>query len=599
MLKDYDGNFLKIFHNNLVGMILTNEDHIIVDINDHLLQLAELERKDVIGKTGIELGILDDDFIKGIWEEFTQKEQLLNRELLFKTKNNKPVNCLFSTERIEFDNNKYWLTTIVDISIRKKNEEKIAESELRFRTLTKTAPVGIFETDAKGATTFVNDVWLQYSGMKFEEAMGDGWLDAVHPEDREWLAKGWHSKTKIKAESFSEYRIIDKQGRLRWVNGKAVPVFNTDGLITGYIGIILDVTERKIAEQRITESEESKRFILNSALDAVIIIDSESNISFWNPQAEKMFGWTAAEVIGSNLTETIIPTEFAASHKKGMQHYLETGEGPIMNRLIEITAMNKTGAAFPVELSIIPVSQEKGKSFCAFIRDISGRKKAELSLKETTEQLRELSSHLQNIREEERMNIAREIHDELGQQLTGLKMDIAWLMKKSALDDVVVKNKFNDVLLLVDATVRSIRRIATELRPSVIDDLGLNAAFEWLISEFSDRMQIEIKYENNFNDKNLDPDTSIGLFRILQESLNNIAKHANAGKAEITIEKVNGEVHLTVQDNGIGFDAATKQSSLNFGLLGIRERVNMMRGGCNVFSKPGQGTKIEVSIPLD
>ena len=557
MLNGYDTNFLKIFHNNLVGMILTNENHVITDINNHLLKLAELERKDVIGKTGTELGIIPEEFVRSIWEELTKNEKLLNSELSFTTKSNKLVNCLFSTEKIELDGVGYWLTTIIDInerkkaekeladvytrvtdgfvafdknwnytyinknagmmmdrdpaqmigknvwtefphlvggdiqeayyramdkqevvslelyfppqdiwymhmiypspdacsvffkdiSFRKKGEQKIEESEHRFRTLTKTAPVGIFETDAKGSTTFVNDIWLQYSGMKFEEAMGDGWLDAVHPEDREWLAKGWHSKTEIKAESFSEYRIIDKQGRLRWVDGKAVPVFNADGSINGYIGIILDITERKMAEQRITESEEGKRFILNAALDAVVIIDTESDISFWNPQAEKIFGWTAAEAIGRNLTKTIIPAEFTALHKKGMQHYLETGEGPIMNRMIEVTAVNKAGLLFPIELSIIPVNQEKGKSFCAFVRDISDRKKAELSLKESSEQLRELSGHLQSIREDERMNIAREIHDELGQQLTGLKMDIAWLMKKADQHDPVIKNKYNDVLL--------------------------------------------------------------------------------------------------------------------------------------------------------
>jgi signal transduction histidine kinase len=230
--------------------------------------------------------------------------------------------------------------------------------------------------------------------------------------------------------------------------------------------------------------------------------------------------------------------------------------------------------------------------------DITEKKKAEDVLSERTEQLRELSSHLQNIREDERMNIAREIHDELGQQLTGLKMDIAWLMKKTPQDDPVIKNKYNDILLLVDATVRSIRRIATELRPSVIDDLGLNASFEWLISEFSERMNTEIQYENNFDDKHINPDISIGLFRILQESLTNIAKHANAGQVKIAFEKVNNAAHLSIEDDGIGFDTSLKQSEITFGLLGIKERTNMMQGNCVVFSKPGHGTKIDVSIPL-
>lgn len=579
MENDYDKDFLKIFNNHQVGMLLTGEDHIIKLVNDHLLELAEMERHDVIGKTGLELGLFKADFLKSIREEFSRDGKLLNRELSFKTGSNKEVYCLFSTEKIILNNTAYRLTTIIDITERKKAQNELAdiyervsdgfvaidrnwnykyinkqaaevlgrdtkdlvgkhvwteyprqadnpvvvayeqamnmqemvvaeaysenykrwfqhliypsadgisiifrdiskrkeaetrlqESELRFKTLTSTAPVGIFETDAHGLTTYVNETWLQYSGMEFEEAMGDGWLDAVHPEDRKWLAKGWHSKTEVRAESVSQYRIVHKNGKLRWVNGKAVPVFNSDAAVKGYIGIILDVTERK---------------------------------------------------------------------------------------------------------------------------------EAEIRLEESSKQLRELSRYLQQVREEERTKIAREIHDELGQQLTGLKMDIAWLMKKAGIDNTVIKNKFDDTLSLVDKTIRSIRRIATELRPSVIDDLGLNAALEWQVAEFGKRMDCEIKYENSFDDTNINPDISIGIFRILQESLTNITKHAAAKKVKINIEQVDDTIQLTVEDDGVGFDTSEKKGQLTFGLIGIKERTSMLQGECSVFSEPETGTKIEVIIPL-
>ncbi len=375
-------------------------------------------------------------------------------------------------------------------------------------------------------------------------------------------------------------------------------MFNTAGMVTGYIGIILDVTERKNSEERIMNSEESKRLILNSALDAIVIIDTESNIIFWNPQAEKIFGWTEAEVAGKKLTETIIPAAFAGDHHRGMQHFLKTNEGPILNRLIEVTASNKHGLLFPIELSILPVEQETGKSFCAFIRDITDRKQAEISLKESSERMRELSRHLQRAREEERLNIAREIHDELGQQLTGLKMDVAWLMKKSNQDDMTLKAKFDDTLSLLDDTVKSIRRITSELRPSIIDDLGLNAAIEWQIAEFCDRLDTHIRYENRFNDKDMHPDISIGLFRILQESLTNIAKHAQARHAIVTLGQQDNMVQLSVEDDGVGFDSSAKQTDMTFGLIGIRERTSMLKGHCDIFSKPGQGTVIQVNIPL-
>ena len=689
-------------------MALSDENHLIVDINDTLLESGELSRDDVVGKTALSLNLINEKIIQSYWAEYDANKILKNKELTFTTKTGKSVNFIFSSEQIVLNQKPYQLSTFIDISqrknsekelidvyervtdgfvaidkywnytyinktagvmmdknpaevigkqvwevfphlagsdiheayekamntqemitleqyfppndtwymhmiypspdalsvffkdisYRKKQEVSIAESELLFRTLTKTAPVGIFETDASGSTKYVNETWLQYTGMHFEEAMGDGWLDAVHHDDREWLQKGWHSKTEMKSESFSEYRLVDKQDRQRWVNGKAVPVFFADGKVSGYVGFILDVTERKKAEERIINSEESKRLILNSALDAIFIIDSTSNIIFWNPQAEKIFGWTADEVIGKGLADTIIPAEYKKKHRQGMQHYLQTGEGPILNRLIEVDACNKAGLIFPIELSILPVEQETGRTFCAFIRDITERKQAENSLKESSEQLRELSRYLQKVREEERLRIAREIHDELGQQLTGLKMDIAWLMKKAGMDNPDIKNKFADTLSLVDNTVRSIRRIATELRPSVIDDLGLNASLEWQVEEFGSRMGIVIKYENSFDDTSIHPDISIGLFRILQESLTNIAKHAAAKKIKINIGQVDETVQLTVEDNGIGFDTTAKKDKLTFGLIGIKERTSMLQGVCTVFSEPGTGTKIEVRIPL-
>ncbi len=704
-----DEKFLKVFNNNLVGMLLSNEQHIIIDMNDHLLSLAEMHRMEVIGKTGIELGILNEAFVKNIWEELSKTEKLLNRELVFTTKKtNRPVNCLFSTEKIELDGQHYWLTTIIDttkrkqtekalsevyervtdgfmaidhnwhytyvnkkagellgkdpaylvgkhvwmefpqtaddpfylayhramekqemtvvedyteaydrwfqnliypspdglsifltdITSRKKAEKIVSDSELRFRTLTRNAPVGIFETDANGATTYVNQTWLLYSGMQYDEAMGDGWLNAVHPDDREWLQKGWRNKTGTKSESISEYRIIDKKGRQRWVKGNAIPVKNSNGEVTGYIGIILDITESKQAEEKISSSEESKRLILNSALDAIIIIDAASHISFWNPQAENIFGWRADEVMGKHLSETIIPPGYAEAHSSGMERYLNTGKGHILNRLIEITALNKSGVLFPVEMSILPVEMENEISFCAFIRDITERKEAEISLKRSSEQLRELSGHLQEVREEERLKISRDIHDELGQQLTGLKMDISWLKKKYLQDDPLVIDKFNDAILLVDETVKSIRRITAELRPSIIDDLGLNAALEWHINEFRDRIGIEVIYENSFDDTDIDPAISIGLFRMLQESLTNVAKHAQASQVKIKIERVNNTVKFCIQDNGVGFDMGAKQNDLSFGHMGINERVSKMKGKSSIKSKPDAGTTIEVTLPL-
>lgn len=475
-MKEGDDKFLKLFHNNLVGMILTDQDHRVTDINNHLLQLAGLEREYAIGKTGIELGLMDESFIHRMWQQMAENGNLSNVELSFTTRKGKNITVLFSTERIEVDGREHWLSSIIDFSRKKEAEDRISNSELRFRTLAKTAPVGIFETDAQGNTTYVNETWMEYSGLTYEEAMRNEWMNMIHPEDRETQVSGWHNKAKNGEPSFSEYRIINKAGELRWVNGRAIPLVSVEGEVTGYIGTISDVTKIKQALELLKQSHDT--------------------------------------------------------------------------------------------------------------------------LNERTEQLQELSTHLQQVREDERSKIAREIHDELGQQLTGLKMDISWLKRKVHPGDTAVNNKFDDAIQLIAEAVKSIRHIVTELRPSIIDDLGLNAAFEWQIEDFSKRLGITFEYQNDFDDAVIGPNVSIGLFRILQESLTNIARHANATKVLINISGVGKMIRLTICDDGIGFDASVKQSSPTFGLLGIKERTYMLNGDCQIYSNPGEGTRISVHIPI-
>ena len=864
-----------------------------------------------------------------------------------------------------------------DITERKMAEEALINNELRFRTLTVNAPVGIFQTDAGGKTTYVNETWLHYTGMKFNEALGDGWLEAVHPDDRESLIKGWYDKSEKGLESSSEYRLVDKSGNTRWVSGRAVPIFNKANEITGYIGTLSDITESKNTEQLIRNSEETKRLIMDSALDAIISMDSSGRITVWTPQAEKTFGWKQKEIIGKTIVDTIIPSQYREQHKRGFAHYLKTGEGPVLNKIIEITALNKEGKEFPIELSIIPIKQDQSEFFCAFIRDITERKKAEEKLKENEAQLivatqiaklgywefniadnvftfndqfysifkttvdkvggytmspdhyiglfvhpddmntvgteiekaitatdadlmrqvehriiyadgktgyvsvhfyivkddeghtiktfgvnqditerklaeeeikrseekyrllvdqaadaififeqngsftdvnnisekllgytraeilkmslpdilfkedlaakpiqfeqlvkgksvinrrrfkrkdgkavevevhsnklpdgrylgmvrnlserlkaeeeirkakeltdkmidslpgvfylfdktgkyirwnrlkekiteytaeemkqrhpvdffegtekdlirtcieeafitgkteveahlvsksgkkypyyftglsieyegkpcllgmgidiseqkktqdeleqsykaiRELSEHLQHIREEERIHIAREIHDELGQQLTVMKMDISWLnrkINKTADDDT--KQKMRDLLLMLDGTVKTVRRISSELRPSLLDDLGLIAAIEWQLEEFEKRSGIKTRFIGPGEEIELMTEVKTSLFRIFQESLTNVARHADATKVTVSLTYEHKNLILNITDNGKGFDKHKIADKRTLGLLGMKERTAMIGGTYDIISTPGKGTAVVVIVPL-
>src|SRR6185503_2727108 len=323
----------------------------------------------------------------------------------------------------------------------------------------------------------------------------------------------------------------------------------------------------KEAEEILKASEEKRRLIMNAALDAIVMIDVKGLITFWNPQAEKTFGWRQNEIKGHRLSETIVPEKYRERHEQGLNHYLRTGEGTVLNKLIEITALDRDGKEFPIELSIIPVEQGEERSFCAFIRDISGRKKAEEKLKQSHEELRELTSHLQNIREEERASMAREVHDELGQQITCIKMDISWLLKRVKTEDAQEKEKIKAIPELLDHTSKTVRKIATELRPSILDDFGLVEALAWHSGEFEKRSAIHIHFEAEMPEITIDQTIATSLFRIYQESLTNVARHANATEVKANLLLRDHELILTISDNGKGFDVTGISHKKTLGLL--------------------------------
>jgi signal transduction histidine kinase len=226
------------------------------------------------------------------------------------------------------------------------------------------------------------------------------------------------------------------------------------------------------------------------------------------------------------------------------------------------------------------------------------KKLAEEELKTSREQLRQLFFHTQNIREEERARIAREIHDELGQQLTGLKMDVFWLNKKLNPVDAEVKEKIAGMIGLIDSTVRSVRKISSDLRPGILDDLGLIAALDWQSSEFEKRTEIECKFHSETNEQNFEKDLATNIFRIFQETLTNVARHAQATKINSMLEQDNEMIVLTINDNGKGFDQKQIPKKNTLGIIGMGERAMMMGGELKINSTPGKGTTTILKVPL-
>jgi two-component system sensor histidine kinase UhpB len=226
------------------------------------------------------------------------------------------------------------------------------------------------------------------------------------------------------------------------------------------------------------------------------------------------------------------------------------------------------------------------------------RQRAEERLRESHEQLRALSVYLQYVREEERTRIAREVHDELGQSLTALKLDLAWVSGRLPRSQRPLLDKLATMSDHVDATIQSIRRIATELRPGILDDLGLVAALEWQANEFQSRTGIQCHVTSTLQDTLLDADLNTTFFRIFQETLTNIMRHANATRVDVNSTTDAGWIVLTVQDNGRGIMPGEIRDRRSIGLLGMEERAALLGGEFSISGEPGRGTTVTVRIPL-
>jgi signal transduction histidine kinase len=214
------------------------------------------------------------------------------------------------------------------------------------------------------------------------------------------------------------------------------------------------------------------------------------------------------------------------------------------------------------------------------------------------DQLHELSSHLQNVREEERIQIARDIHDELGQQLTGLKMDVSWLRNKIAPEDETIRQKIAGIIELIDETVKSVRRISSHLRPSMLDDLGLIPALEWHSEEVAKRYGILVKFTSDIQQITIPDAIATGIFRIYQEVLTNVVRHAGAREIVSSLQVINNQLLLQIADDGEGMDLEKIGAGKTLGLIGIKERTFALGGKYELKSEPGKGTEIKVIIPF-
>lgn len=279
---------------------------------------------------------------------------------------------------------------------RQKYLENIVANEALLKEAEEMASVGSWQADLITGATKWSDQQKRIFGYDLGERIVnyETFLNHVHPKEIELVKKALNEAMEYQDSYESEFSIIDKAGNVKYIHSKIVIERNSEKKPIRLAGFNQDITERKEAEENTKLSEEKRRLIMNAAIDAIICMDTSGAITFWNPQAEKTFGWKEEEVKNRLLADFIIPPALRDGHTNGLNNYLKTGHGPVLNLLLELRAMNREGKEFPIELTVLPINQGGEEFFCAFIRDISERKHSELLLKQLNESLETRAAEL-------------------------------------------------------------------------------------------------------------------------------------------------------------------------------------------------------------
>ena len=398
------------------------------------------------------------------------------------------------------------------------------------------------------------------------------------------------------SELFSSYRLF----------GLSVQIFQFIGALGIYFSLVTinlrtPFAQLAYAKQELLTNRDLLNGIIQTATDGIITIDAKHHIILVNRAAEKYFGYENQEMLGMHLDQ-FIPMRNRADHSRHVDQFGVTGisirQMGVDNPDFSVTALKKTGEEFPVEASISSLIDGDRRFFTVIFRDINDRKTAKLKMDQYHQELSDLSQSLQTVREEERKHIARELHDDLGQLLAALRMDFSVLEKKLP-EHEAVRPILKSMDNLILNAITTLRRIATDLRPRALDEGGLFFALQTLQKDFNQRHKIDCVLNAHEDDLILNDAISTTIYRVIQESLTNVVRHAHATRVVIDLTRSENKLNFKISDNGRGISEQDFAKRQSFGLVGMRERVRALHGELHISGNANTGTCIEIVIPVD
>ncbi len=483
------------------------------------------------------------------------------------------------------------LLHVRDITERREAEDRLRQLKAFYEQVLNDLPADVSVMAPDGRILFLNRRSVRDPEMRawligktgFDYCRRRGLDPSIAEERHAQIARAVAEQRMVEFEE----TIVTASGELCHILRMASPVVGPDRVVEQVIGDRLDITARKRADEALRQNEALLRTVGTNIPVILFALDQDGTFTLAEGKGLEALRTRPGETVGRSVHD--VYSRFPA-FVRDVERALA---GEALSTTIEVS-----GRAFECWLSPLTRADGAPAGAIGVAADVTEMRNQQAALRASEAELRDLALHLQSVREEERTRISREVHDVLGQALTALRMELAWI-ERGLPADSPLHSRTAAMKQLIDATIQTVRRIASDLRPGVLDDLGLAAALEWQAQQFEARTGITCAFTDRTQPLELDRDRSTAIFRIFQEILTNIARHAAATRVDIVLAATDGVLVLEVCDDGRGIRQADLENRKSLGLLGMRERVVPWRGYVHLDGTPGEGTKVTVAVPMN